>query len=85
MTKLMMGVALAAVMAATPALAKSKSESMKSDAPASKSDILKQEGQNREPGPNGTFQGKPVVEGPAHWSNSASNTSTSGNKSKSME
>lgn len=41
------------------------------------SDILTQKGQNREPGPDGTFQGKPVVKGPANW-HAQSDSSTTG-------
>ncbi len=40
------------------------------------SDLLTQKGQNREPGPDGTFQGKPVVKGPANWHVQSGTSST---------
>lgn len=68
MIKLSTGIAAALLLAALPATAKDKTtKHMKSDLTPEQSQILKQEGQNREPGEGGTFQGKPVVEGPANW------------------
>lgn len=40
------------------------------------SDLLTRKGQNWEPGPDGTFQGKPVVKGPANWHAQAGASST---------
>ena len=68
MIKLTIGVAAAVLLAVAPAMAKEKTtKHMKSDLSQEQSEMLKTEGQNREPGENGTFQGKPVVEGPANW------------------
>lgn len=84
MIKLTIGVAAAVLLVVAPAMAKDKSKkNMKSDLPQEQSEMLKTEGQNREPGDNGTFQGKPVVEGPANWKSvhagsSASSGSSSG-------
>jgi hypothetical protein len=78
MIRILTGAALALALAVAPAMAISKSESkMKNQESNNASDILKQEGQNREPGPDGTFQGKPVVQGPADWSKSGSADSSS--------
>jgi hypothetical protein len=66
MLRVLMGVALAAVMAAAPAVAKSKSES------GMKSESSQKSFNNREPGPDGTLQGKPVVAGPADWTKGTS-------------
>ncbi len=89
MTKVLMGVALAAALAIAPAMAKEKNKNALKGQESQQSDILKQEGQNREPLGDGTFQGKPVVEGPADWhkggsadagsaSSSGANSSASG-------
>ncbi len=75
MRKLMLGVALVSVMGAAPALAadkKAKADSKESSATISK------ENQNRVQNEDGTFQGKPVVEGPAKWSNMESGAASSG-------
>jgi len=82
--KLWMGLALAATMAASPAFAASKTEKSMSATSMKKSDVSQQD-QSREPGPDGTFQGMPVVQGPANWTkgSSASNTGSTGlSKSK---
>lgn len=66
MTKLLLCAATAALLAVLPAMAEKKSATSKGA--SAQSELLQQEGQNREPGEDGTFQGKPVVEGPADWS-----------------
>ena len=70
MNKLITGTAIATMLAAIPAFAADEAGMDEANAQSSSefSEILNQEGQNREPGENG-FQGKPVVEGPADWSN----------------
>lgn len=60
MRDLMMGIALVAVLGAAPAIAAEK---------AHKSTSISQEDQNRFQNDDGTFQGKPVVQGPASWHN----------------
>jgi hypothetical protein len=80
MKNVVIGVALAALLSVTPAaLAKDKSaKALKSqDAEQSSMD----ENANRGKNDDGTFQGKPVVQGPADWSgvhSSASAGSSSG-------
>jgi hypothetical protein len=80
MSKVLMSVAIAAVLAIAPAaMAKEKEKkALKSEGSQQMSEILKQEGQNREPLGDGTFQGKPVVEGPADWSKGGSGSASSG-------
>lgn len=67
MNKLLTSVAVAALMAAVPAIAQDAAKDDQRQVWAENQEMLEQEGQNREPGPDGTFQGKPVVEGPADW------------------
>ena len=69
-------VAIASLLAIVPAAANAKNEGPDKTWDQY-SDLLTQKGQNREPGPNGTFQGKPVVKGPANW-HTQSGTSSSG-------
>jgi hypothetical protein len=66
MKKLMIGVAVAALLGATPAaIAKDKaSKSLKSQGMEQSSS---EENANRLQNEDGTFQGKPVVQGPAKW------------------
>jgi hypothetical protein len=59
-------IAAASLLAVAPAVDKDKASGGDSTWNENKK-MLQQEGQNREPGPNGTFQGKPVVAGPADW------------------
>lgn len=59
-------VALVAAAVAIPATAKNKTT--KNEEPAAHSERLQEDKQTREPGEAGTFQGKPVVQGPADWS-----------------
>jgi hypothetical protein len=66
------------LLAAAPVAALDKSGNAKDDVWEQNSKLLKQEGQNREPGEDGTFQGKPVVQGPADWSGIAASRSDSG-------
>ncbi|MBX9862244.1 MAG: hypothetical protein K2Y42_05775 [Hyphomicrobium sp.] len=61
-----MGLILSAALITAPAMAKDAAH-MKSSLTKEQSDMINSKGQNREPGANGTFQGKPVVEGPANW------------------
>lgn len=78
-TRFWMSIALATAMAASPALAKSKSDaSMGGD---TKKSAASQEDQNREPNADGTFQGKPVVQGPADWTKGSSASAGSGSSS----
>lgn len=76
MKTVMMGIALAALLGAAPvAMAKDTSMPMKSQSQSSL------ENANRMQNPDGTFQGKPVVQGPAHWQDadrSASSGTSSG-------
>lgn len=82
MIKLTIGVAAAVLLAVAPAMAKEKTtKHMKSDLSQEQSEMLKTEGQNREPGENGTFQGKPVVEGPANWKSAHTGSSASSGSS----
>jgi hypothetical protein len=61
-------IALATLMAVVPAVAKEKGAKMGDDKVWNENKkMLQQEGQNREPGEDGMFQGKPVVQGPANW------------------
>lgn len=68
MSKVITAIAAATVLAIVPAAAKDKSAKSGGDKVWNENkELLQQEGQNREPGPDGTFQGKPVVQGPADW------------------
>ncbi len=67
MRQILLGASLIAALAAAPAIAKEK-QALKNDA-MKQSGSISQENQNREQNPDGTFQGKPVVQGPAHWTN----------------
>lgn len=78
MNKLALGLALSAALVSAPALAKSDAAKRKNTETMSQSEMLKTPGQNREPGDNGTYQGKPVVEGPAHWPKVISDNASSG-------
>lgn len=75
MRNLIVGVALAAALCASPVIAKEKA--MKEGAQPSSA---VQENQNRLQNKDGTFQGKPVVQGPAHWTNGP-DTASSGSSS----
>jgi hypothetical protein len=71
-----LGLILSAAVIAAPAIAKEKAQ-MKSSLTKEQSAMINSKGQNREPGDNGTFQGKPVVQGPANWHNAAPSDSGS--------
>jgi hypothetical protein len=75
MKTLIMGAALAALLSAAPAIAKDK-QSLKSTEPH-QSSAMAQENANRTQNPDGTFQGKPVVQGPADWHNSSASSGAS--------
>lgn len=76
MKTVMMGIALAALLGAAPvAMARDTAKPLKSQSQSS------MENANRTQNPDGTFQGKPVVQGPAHWQDadrSASSGTSSG-------
>ncbi len=75
MKKIMIGVALATLLGATPAaLAKDKATKPLKGADQSSMD----ENANRHKDADGTFQGKPVVQGPANWHSSASTGASTG-------
>ena len=78
MNKLIVGLALSTLLVSAPALAKTDATKHKNAPEMTQSEMLKTPGQNREPGDNGTFQGKPVVEGPAHWPKVISDNASSG-------
>ncbi len=61
------GLALVAALGAAPAIAKDK----KAKQTTEQSGAASQENANREMNPDGTFQGKPVVECPADWKSAA--------------
>jgi hypothetical protein len=67
MRHVLLGASLIAALAAAPAIAKEKL-ALKSEG-SKQSSSISQEDQNRFQNPDGTFQGKPVVQGPAKWSN----------------
>lgn len=69
MQKIMTGVAIATLLAIAPAVAKEDkaANAQQSEIWNENKKMLEQEGQNREPGEDGMFQGKPVVQGPAKW------------------
>lgn len=73
MKRLFIGAALAAFALTVPALAADKKASSLKNQESSA-----QENANREKNDDGTFQGKPVVQGPANWNDSASTGSSSG-------
>lgn len=75
MRRLMMGVALIAALGAVPVYAKDK-PAMKTQAATSAGAVSKEDA-NRFRNEDGTFQGKPVVEGPAHWKSASSSGSAS--------
>lgn len=66
MKNLVIGVALAALLSAAPALAKDKKTNALKGEGAQQSTST-EENANRLQNEDGTFQGKPVVQGPAHW------------------
>ncbi len=81
MRNLLVGVALVALLGASPALAKDK-QSLKSES-SGQSSAMTDENANRLQNEDGTFQGKPVVKGPANWhsanaGSSGSSASTGG-------
>ncbi len=59
------GIALAALLGAAPAVAKDKASSMKGE--GGQQSASAEENANRLQNDDGTFQGKPVVQGPANW------------------
>jgi len=63
------GLALIAALGAAPAIAKDKNALKQTTTEQSGS--ATQENANREKNDDGTFQGKPVVQGPADWSSAA--------------
>lgn len=69
MNRMIVGAALIAALGASPVIAKDKALK---DQGAQKSSSISQEDQNRFQNPDGTFQGKPVVQGPANWKSAAS-------------
>jgi hypothetical protein len=75
MKNLMIGVALATLLGATPAaMAKDTStKALKSQGAAASS----MENANRHQNDDGTFQGKPVVQGPANWHDGSASTGAS--------
>lgn len=75
MRHLMIGAAIAAVLCASPVFAKDKTHSKVTGA-GSTATVSKQD-ENRFRNDDGTFQGKPVVEGPAHWKDAGSASSGS--------
>lgn len=75
MRHLMVGVAVAAALGAAPVYAKDK-PALKTHSAASAGAISKQD-ENRFRNEDGTFQGKPVVEGPANWKSASSGSSAS--------
>lgn len=75
MKKLTIAVALAALVSAAPALAKEKSAKATGEHAAGQSAAV-DENANREKNADGTFQGKPVVQGPADWSSAAAGASS---------
>jgi hypothetical protein len=79
MKTLILGVALAALLSAAPAIAKDKQSLKGSD--AQQSSAMDQENANRTQNPDGTFQGKPVVQGPADWHNSSASSGASSGES----
>lgn len=80
MRNLLVGVALVALLGASPALAKEK-QTLKSER-AGQSSAMTDENANRLQNEDGTFQGKPVVKGPANWKSankgSSGSSATSG-------
>ena len=64
MRQVLLGATLIAALAAAPAIAKEKL-ALKSEG-TKQSSSISPEDQNRFQNPDGTFQGKPVVQGPAH-------------------
>lgn len=75
MRNLLVGVALVALLGASPALAKEK-QTLKSEG-AGQSSAMSEENANRLQNEDGTFQGKPVVKGPANWHNANAGSSGS--------
>jgi hypothetical protein len=75
MKTLVIGAVLAALLSAAPAIAKDK-QSLKGKEPQ-QSSAMDQENANRTQNPDGTFQGKPVVQGPADWHNSSASSGAS--------
>jgi hypothetical protein len=75
MKKLITGIALAALLGAAPAVAKDKRAKAMDEAGGAQSAAM-DENANREKNEDGTFQGKPVVQGPADWSSAASGASS---------
>lgn len=88
MNRMIVGAALIAALGASPVIAKDKALK---DQGAQKSSSISKEDQNRFQNPDGTFQGKPVVQGPANWksaasgSGSASTGASSGESGSGME
>jgi hypothetical protein len=76
MRRLMVGVALVAALGALPAYAKDK-PALKTQAATSAGAVTK-ENENRFRNEDGTFQGKPVVEGPANWKSASSGSASTG-------
>jgi hypothetical protein len=75
MKTLITGIALAVLLSAAPAIAKDTRAKAMGDDTAAHSATL-DENANRHRNDDGTFQGKPVVQGPAHWSSAASGASS---------
>jgi hypothetical protein len=75
MKKLIAGIALAALLGATPSMAKDKRAKAMDETGGAKAAAV-DENANREKNADGTFQGKPVVQGPADWSSAAAGASS---------
>ncbi|WP_072392514.1 hypothetical protein [Hyphomicrobium sp. CS1GBMeth3] len=67
MTKLFASIAIASMMAVYPVHAQEAQSAGESKIWDENKEMLEQQAQNREPGDDGDFQGKPVVKGPADW------------------
>ena len=75
MRHLMVCVALVAALGAMPVYAKDK-PALKAHS-ASTAGAISKEDQNRFRNEDGTFQGKPVVAGPAHWKSASTGSGAS--------
>lgn len=82
MKTLMMGAALAVLFSVAPALAKTTTKTMGSEAGTHSATL--DENATRHRNADGTYQGMPVVQGPAHWSSAASSGASSGESGSDM-
>ncbi len=74
MKTLITGAAVAVLLSVAPAIAKTTPKTMGSETSAHSTTL--DENANRHRNEDGTYQGKPVVQGPAHWSSAASGASS---------